>query len=427
MKSKKILKYLVLFLVVIGVEIVGMKVYVSYLKNNVDITMVPSLTMEMNGENLLLHEVSWQVPYFFGSKKEKVHMTYDNETPNINIIDQTITTAIAPITGDATFTIFDENKQPIFDGDEETLSGFVFEQNGTYLLSAHLAASVSEKGHGDAYFSTQLTVDIPRPLTHHIATTTLVQGEGTAITLDNVPVGILPVGTSDIGHVHFATTDMENQYKAIVAIGYSKPPAIYPITIQVGEEVISYEVEVVKGDFEVQNLQISSETTGNTIYSDKANAEYREKIWSLYDTANDEIYWDGPFVQPATGRVSSPYGIIRYINDDPTPQRHGGVDFAIPLGTPLIAPNHGKIELAEFLQLTGNTIVIEHGGGLKTHIYHMDSLSVNTGDMVTKGDLLGTVGTTGFSTGPHLHYEIKMGNQSINPWPFFDGTTSIMQ
>jgi pyruvate/2-oxoglutarate dehydrogenase complex dihydrolipoamide acyltransferase (E2) component len=74
---------------------------------------------------------------------------------------------------------------------------------------------------------------------------------------------------------------------------------------------------------------------------------------------------------------------------------------------------------------TGNTIVIEHGGGLKSMYYHMNSLSVAQGATVQQGQLLGTVGTTGYSTGNHLHFEMRLFNETVNPMSLFQGTGSI--
>ena len=86
----------------------------------------------------------------------------------------------------------------------------------------------------------------------------------------------------------------------------------------------------------------------------------------------------------------------------------------------IAAANNGKILFADFLQLTGNTVVIDHGFGLKSFYYHMDSLNVKEGDMVQTGDIVGTVGSTGYSTGPHLHYSLLVNNVFINPWTAFE-------
>ena len=109
------------------------------------------------------------------------------------------------------------------------------------------------------------------------------------------------------------------------------------------------------------------------------------------------------------------YGKRRYVNGAPTSYRHNGLDIGHDLGVPVMASNTGRVLIADYLIGTGNTVVIEHGFGLKTWYYHMDELNVKTGDMVTKGDILGTVGSTGFSTGPHLHFSSSINNAYINP------------
>ena len=80
---------------------------------------------------------------------------------------------------------------------------------------------------------------------------------------------------------------------------------------------------------------------------------------------------------------------------------------------------------AEEIIYTGNTVVIEHGGGLKTYYYHMDSIEVKEGQIVERGALIGTVGSTGYSTGAHLHFEVKMGRSSLSPWELFDGSSEV--
>ena len=80
-----------------------------------------------------------------------------------------------------------------------------------------------------------------------------------------------------------------------------------------------------------------------------------------------------------------------------------------------MASNNGRVLIADSLIETGNTVVIEHGFGLKTWYYHMNELSVKTGDWVKQGDVIGKVGSTGFSTGPHLHFAASVNSVYINP------------
>ena len=107
--------------------------------------------------------------------------------------------------------------------------------------------------------------------------------------------------------------------------------------------------------------------------------------------------------------------MLRTVNGVPS-DRHGGVDIAAARGTEIAAANSGKVLFAEYIALTGNTVCIEHGMGLKTWYYHMDSLSVSEGETVSKGQKIGEVGSTGFSTGPHLHWAASVFNVYVNPW-----------
>lgn len=105
---------------------------------------------------------------------------------------------------------------------------------------------------------------------------------------------------------------------------------------------------------------------------------------------------------------------MRYVNDALTSYRHSGTDYAVPKGTPVKALNRGRVNLSMFLTLTGNTVVIDHGFGLFTVYFHLDSLNVEKNQMVHQGDIIGTVGSTGFSTGPHLHYTTSIGKTNFD-------------
>ena len=77
--------------------------------------------------------------------------------------------------------------------------------------------------------------------------------------------------------------------------------------------------------------------------------------------------------------------------------------------------------------MTGNTVIIEHGGGLKTYYLHMSEIDCEEGQIVEKGDIIGLVGSTGYSTGAHLHFEVRIGSYAVNPWRLFDGSSTIYQ
>lgn len=97
---------------------------------------------------------------------------------------------------------------------------------------------------------------------------------------------------------------------------------------------------------------------------------------------------------------------------------HKGIDLAGPVGTPVYATADGVISKAEWFSSYGLFVSIEHGGALQTRYGHMSRLNVASGQQVHKGDLIGFIGSTGRSTGPHLHYEVRVNGEAVNPLPY---------
>lgn len=128
--------------------------------------------------------------------------------------------------------------------------------------------------------------------------------------------------------------------------------------------------------------------------------------------------WLGLWRAPAPGEITAPFGEARSYNGGPLASWHGGVDLATPAGEPVLAAAAGRVVLAEKLPVQGNAVVVDHGLGVTSAYYHMASLGVKAGDSVRQGQALGTVGNTGLSTGPHLHWEMRVLGVPVDPWPW---------
>ncbi len=105
---------------------------------------------------------------------------------------------------------------------------------------------------------------------------------------------------------------------------------------------------------------------------------------------------------------------------------HKGIDLAMPVGTPVYATADGVISKADWFSSYGLFISIEHGGKIQTRFGHLSRLNVASGQSVKKGDLIGYVGTTGRSTGPHLHYEVRIAGVAVNPVPYMNGGSRVL-
>lgn len=124
--------------------------------------------------------------------------------------------------------------------------------------------------------------------------------------------------------------------------------------------------------------------------------------------------WKWPV--PTNRYVSSHYG---YRNIFGYREFHTGIDIPAPQGTPIIASNSGVVTTARYASTGyGNRVIVDHGGGYKTLYAHCNSLNVKVGDYVNQGDVIAYVGTTGMSTGNHLHFEIRENDVTVNPYPY---------
>lgn len=125
-------------------------------------------------------------------------------------------------------------------------------------------------------------------------------------------------------------------------------------------------------------------------------------------------FLDG-FIWPARGKITGVYGSQRILNHKPR-RPHFGIDIAAPKGTPVVAPAAGIVRLAVTDHYyTGGTIILDHGHGLSSAFLHMDKVTVKVGDELAKGAPLGTIGSTGRSTGPHLDWRINWFEQRLDP------------
>ena len=151
-------------------------------------------------------------------------------------------------------------------------------------------------------------------------------------------------------------------------------------------------------------------------------ARERGMVGVARGTMTDQLDWQGAFAWPATGRVSGVYGSQRILNGEPR-SPHYGLDVAAPVDTPVRAPQAGRIVLAhpDFL-LEGGIIIIDHGFGIFSTLFHLQSVDVTEGDLVEKGDHIGGIGATGRASGPHVDWRVNWNNVRLDPLLLVDGT-----
>ncbi len=142
--------------------------------------------------------------------------------------------------------------------------------------------------------------------------------------------------------------------------------------------------------------------------------EEAQRLGQVFAQVSPQQFWGSTFSWPHAEEVTSPFGIRRTYNDGQS-SYHGGIDISAEAGAPVAASSHGRVALAESLQVRGNAVIVDHGLGVYSGYYHLSEILVSEGQQVTQGDVIGRAGDTGLSTGVHLHWEMRVGGVLVNP------------
>ncbi len=173
------------------------------------------------------------------------------------------------------------------------------------------------------------------------------------------------------------------------------------------------------GAFSVERLTVPPGMANLDPGAERRAGNEAARLRTLYDTVTPERLWRGPFTRPVAARKPpGGFGSRRIINGQPR-MPHSGIDFSADLGTPVVASNRGRVALLGEFFFAGRLVVLDHGLGLYTLYFHLDGVSVTEGQIVDRGQTVGTVGVTGRSTGPHLHCGAQLGRARINPPDLF--------
>ena len=168
-------------------------------------------------------------------------------------------------------------------------------------------------------------------------------------------------------------------------------------------------------EFPVQRLTLPTPMVDLDHEAERRAVAEGKTLRALYQTVTPERLWRGPFERPVVSdEPGSGFGSRRIINGQPR-SPHGGADYAAPRGTPVVSVNGGRVALVGDYFFQGRFVVVDHGLGLHTVYFHLDETRVEVGQRVARGQVLGTVGSTGRATGPHLHFGVQVGAARVDP------------
>ena len=216
------------------------------------------------------------------------------------------------------------------------------------------------------------------------------------VTLDDAAIPVAPDGLFIVGF--HRDSDLP------VTICITKTDGTSQLTVLTPQQR-SYQIQRIDGL--QKNMVTPPENVIARIKSDKAAVAA-----ARHTPAAAGDFWRG-IDWPVTGRISGVFGSQRILNGQPR-QPHYGLDIAVPKGTPVRAPASGLVTLVKDLYFSGWTIIINHGLGLNSTFLHLDSTAISVGDTVQRGSIIGTVGSTGRSTGPHLDWRLDWQGRRID-------------
>ncbi len=213
-------------------------------------------------------------------------------------------------------------------------------------------------------------------------------------------------------HTYEAYSVKDGWSHVLLPISVTTRPGDYPLAVRCGTSTAAYTVPVGAATYPESRLQEAPKFTGRP---PPRVGQERQLIDTSLRGSSCSRLWDKAFTRPTNGQTTSPFGVRRTFNGK-LKSRHLGEDFDGRVGAGVWAANDGVVVLAaaDFFY-TGNAVFIDHGQQLFTMYFHMTKLDVRSGDKVVRGQRLGSLGSTGRVTGPHLHFGVKLAGTYINP------------
>src|SRR5215218_5724669 len=208
------------------------------------------------------------------------------------------------------------------------------------------------------------------------------------------------------------------RWRVLIGIDLETAPGVYVVSIEAGDspgaEGTTYELSVAPRTFRTRTLTVDEAFVNPPAAAVARIGREAAELNELWAASNPAKLWAGPFMRPVPDPANSAFGTRSILNGQPR-SPHSGADFSSAAGTPIKAPNAGRVVLAGDRYFTGNTVVIDHGLGLFSLFAHLSEMAVKGGDSVKTGEVVGKVGATGRVTGPHLHWSVRLNGARIDP------------
>jgi murein DD-endopeptidase MepM/ murein hydrolase activator NlpD len=202
-------------------------------------------------------------------------------------------------------------------------------------------------------------------------------------------------------------------------------PGAYALTVNMLDanggliDAINDTVDVTATDFPVEYLTVPPDGPNGLQPPDQVQLELNIRA-RVYAQVSPVKLWTGAFILPVNGPITTAFGTGRSYNGGPVSTHHSGTDFAVNEGTAVAVAADGRVAFTGMLTTRGLSVIVDHGLGVFTAYHHLSKTLVAEGQMVKQGQIIADSGMTGLATGPHLHWELVVGGENVDPvyWTF---------
>lgn len=394
---------------------------------------MPASEVQFGGEALDVNGYCWQVP-LLGGQLDKVFAS--PETLAVQklgtLYDAHPAVALPDWAGYTTLTIETDIGSIVYAGSVTDYADFLFPANGGYKatltvwrMPQDFLVTQFEGGSNGSLrkdpglehpakptgwyrysfrFSLQASAEV------ELSAERIEQGGVVGVAITGMTGENAPTIETDLGSVQCVRS--ANGWRAYLPAAYNAAAGGHEVTITVNGEPQTRSITVIPKDFGTAEVDLEPEA------SEAANAEFRNNIWPLYEQPVREKLWTGGFVSPAEHSMTLvDFGQIKVVNGKQGNKSNSTRLYTIP-GDPVRAPAAGVVVFAGDLALTGNTVVIDHGCGLRSYLYGIQTLTVSKGQTVERGQAVGALGE-------ELTMDFKLGSKSINPKLLFQSSGGL--
>lgn len=405
---KKVLLWLVMVIVMLAVLLCGAAGAMYAMTGTKNL---PDEHPAFGGTTLEPVGYEWQVPVLGNVVSRIFQQPTTLTVQKLGTMDGAVPTLTLPSwVQRVSVTLTDPSGVPVVQGDAEALAQYTYTQNGKYELNLTLYRDETPgKAHGWYKYQANYTMDI-RP-TAVLSSERVSQGSVVAVLVTGILDASEPVLQTDLGEVWFRP--VTGGYMGYLPVTYNAEGGAHTLTLTCGSLTQDLTLTVLQKNTDTVDTEPEEDIPG-------AGTEYKNAIWPLYTRGSAKKLWQGTFAAPTTAAVKAGYGSRLRTNGSITGHATG-INYSAAGGTPVTAPQSGTVVYAGTLALTGGTVVIDHGCGVKSYLFGMDTVTVSKDQSVARGDSLGTA-----SDAHILIWELRIGSKSVDPDQAVTGKSGLL-